>query len=469
MRANDSQPSHPIGSLLFSLHLNYGLLSIADSHFLSSSPSKAAPLDIYLYEAEYSVLENIFDLVIPHIGRWRTLQISSCKFPDLLRRISDLASIPRLEYFKVTASYKAEEVPNFIRCGAPRLHTLSVVPFSLPLEAPVLTSVRRLEFTPVVEGFELSPSQWQAILCSFPQLEFIHVDGVPDMKAKHMPFPPFRASIPNLQKISLVMLPASTIGALLSSICVDDNVFPHIEIRGVRAAGGNGGMRELFPASSEARSLLGLIRSTRKISSLCRYRGSYMEISAGGEVDDVSLYLRASDGPEIPIGEVFKALLSPSGLPMLETLRIEGAPLFEGGTVVRSLSLLPSLKSFELVAPNQNPQYGEHHDNLGDICNAMTLPCAGKDGGQASWLLPQLKELKIATLDGFEGIPPMIEARYGTCTTSPQGKVPAALKFLQLRTPPNMAPSFKRPIKSSDEARLNKVLEGTCILLEISL
>ncbi|KAG8958582.1 hypothetical protein FRC03_008997 [Tulasnella sp. 419] len=424
--------------------------------------SRGGLLDIHLNEQPEATMA--LGLLLPYINRWRTLRISSMHALEyILGEIGDIKSIPRLEHFEVTSSkYVWQSVPQFIH-GASRLQTLAIVPFIFPLGAPIISSLRRLEFTSVIDGVELTIHQWKSLLCSLPRLECIRADGQSTMQRSEVHFIDFQVYLPHLQKISLVEMPLHIVGSLMCSIFVSATVRPQIQVTTPIASAQNM-VVELFERHTEPHCLLSFIRSAKSISATSQHSGDSLFLIARHEPSEVSFNLCTRSSSRSTPGAIIEALIK-SGFPCLESIALDGSPIFEGPYLLQTLPLMQHLKKLELTSPNRkvHPVRGRTH--LQEICSALSSPYDAK-GGKKTWLLPNLRNLVIAESQDWGSVLSLVQSRYGS-TMKAGLEPPASLECLQLR-----CLSDKRsPVKKSKEWTqfncLREILDKVGTKLEI--
>ncbi|KAG8930019.1 hypothetical protein FRC02_004752, partial [Tulasnella sp. 418] len=254
-------------------------------------------------------------LVITQTHRWKSFHNCPEHMMEKLEKVIMEESLPLPETFEAAPSSAPCSMPRIIFAHAPRLHTLLVPSYTLPSDDPILLRLRRLKFTPMSNGDELSSDQWKTLLSNCPQLEYLHAVGPVGSSQGKIDL--FHVVLPSLKELTLEMLPADTVGILISSICPASEQI-HIEIREpiyVRV----GHVDEPYPNSSHPNSILSIIRSMTWMSAWSRSVTRHMTVLAGRTRGNPLLTYKTPTF-NVPPSAAFNALIRSYDHQMLESL-----------------------------------------------------------------------------------------------------------------------------------------------------
>ncbi|KAG8927449.1 hypothetical protein FRC03_009256 [Tulasnella sp. 419] len=410
------------------------------------SRSKDVPLRISLYgRGDYPNAEQIFDLIQPHIARWKSLHIISKTYDELFRQRVGDAWMPCLEEF---IGY-AFDVPAAVLYKAPRLQSLMIDQFKFPSEAPSFSALRIFEFAAFGEE-DFSSIQWQSLLSAAPQLEHIHATSPSNFLEVEPVASPFHVELRNLKTIILEHIPLTVASALLRSISVPQGTYPRVEAQYPIGFSNPRGFHALFVETIPANNLLGVIRSMTWMSIQCN-QSNWMMVTQAGVEPEVSCWIsEVSYGALLAPSTVFETLVPPFGLPTLQSLTLGGEVLFRGGVFLRSLPSFPNLTSLFL----DYAEFGQdEQNNLADILAALSSPSLGNRGA-AIWLLPHLKYLGVRSARAVDLVLPLIEARYGSDQIT---SMPHRLEVLRLEV-------LRTSDGSNDPSLISKLQRATELL-----
>ncbi|KAG8956906.1 hypothetical protein FRC03_010717 [Tulasnella sp. 419] len=321
---------------------------------IESALKKSKNCALMIHMSSFDFRRWVVDTILPHVDRWKELCISNMwshrsQHPESIESVD---STPQLEVFEVDHNYLGLEVPGFVANGAPKLRHLSIKPFALILGAPVFRGLRTLMFTPMIAGSALSSLQWKELLRSSPNIEHLIAVGFGG-KEQEQPFHSFRVGHPRLQTLCLTSIPASTVGALISSICVEPQTYPTVEIKSPCGIEDNKDdiivLKNLPPATSQPQSLLSLIRSMKWMCADSRYLD--YTITAGGDLARCYLKLEISIHKSIhpqTIPALWAELGLGTGFSKLESVKLEGHFYFSYDSLFHGLSSLVNLRKLEL-------------------------------------------------------------------------------------------------------------------------
>ncbi|KAG8958320.1 hypothetical protein FRC03_009254 [Tulasnella sp. 419] len=425
------------------------------------SRSRDMPLRVNLHGVDGDhEREQVFELIRPHVARWKSLNITSRRFNELFRlRLGD-AWMPCLESFvrQTSTSYSVyvTEIPAAILHRAPRLQTLEVDRFTFPLEAPSFSVLRTLEFTACDGSEDFSSTEWHSLLSAAPQLEYIHGSSVGGDLEWDPPAIPFHVELQNLKTLILENIPLSVAKVVLCSIFVPQGTYPLVEARYPRGFSNPSGFRGLFAESTPPNSLLDVVRSMTWMSIHCNQSDRTTTIQAEIEPRKPCWLSMSLNKHYVP-NTVFETLVPSVGLPTLRSLSLSGKALFEGGVFVRSLPSFPNVTTLSFSCPGASQA---EQNNIAFIFGALSSPTSGNGGG-AVWPLPHLRTLGLKSPHALDLALPLVEARYGLGQSENTPQLLEVLKLVLLR-PPDQSTS------TTSFHELRRVVEGLGIALEVT-
>ncbi|KAG8934406.1 hypothetical protein FRC02_010040 [Tulasnella sp. 418] len=420
--------------------------------------SKGLLLNIYFRSP---TPEDIFDLLLPHADRWGRVEVMTKKALNFLNDNMQWIELPRLHSFVVFISPPQLDtgIPLVVQQRAPRLHELRITPILLPLQSPVLSNLRSLEFTSAHQDVELSPGQWQKLLTMAPQLESIHARGRQGMAERDETFPTSAIDLPKLHHLQLSYQSMRTIEGLLSSIrpAADRPLRFSVDF-----PAGNAKVDSLFLIRAQLNTFLSLLPSMTWLSVQSELDNiGITVISAGGAPGTWSFLLRVHNS-KIQMGELFRLIASPAS-EQLESLRLEGSQVLGGLTETQTIPNFPNLKKLVLINPSSVA--ADQRNELTSMLSTLSLRTAEQDG-KVDWWFPRLNHLVIAAYSAsrvFDMIPLLLHSRYHHHLTSGINS-PAPLEVLQLT---NLLSSGTNVIDPALTSQLSHLLKAQGTKLEL--
>ncbi|KAG8930023.1 hypothetical protein FRC02_004756 [Tulasnella sp. 418] len=182
------------------------------------------------------------------------------------------------------------ELPDSSALLSSNLQSLTIPTFSFPLEALCLSKLKKITFRAGMEENPLSIEQWHSFLTSSPELESITAYGGFDDALEELG-KPFQVTLGHLKVFTVVDMPTSTTGLLLSSISSNMNSPPLV---GIELSDGI-----LVDTDSALKAMLleafisGLLSGMGRVTSICaRYIHERLHVTA--KINrEVVLYLQA--------------------------------------------------------------------------------------------------------------------------------------------------------------------------------
>ncbi|KAG8917665.1 hypothetical protein FRC02_002975 [Tulasnella sp. 418] len=369
--------------------------------------SKHAPLDIE-YCFTYSRDEFQFlRAIIPHASRWRSFRNIGNAIPTFPDDTPQSLHMPLLESIQIAASAdRPKTFPSIFLHDSPRLSSLIIPGFELPLGCSAFSHLRSIHFRAVRDGSLLDLQQWEDFLSSVPELEYIHADGSPNAVLGEIGFP-FEVHMEKLERLELSTLPSGLIGALIRSIHTTQPRYPVVSI--ANPTDSSSDLLSIFPPSAPTRSLLGKIREMTLLYASCFNDSSCLFIRAETQENGKLLTFRGQAQTGL-VPNALDRLISPAGCSSLRYVEVNGAPFFRGTFLGSWLMRCHNVRS--IVALEMDDELGPdaRDSNMHQFC--LDLSTSGSAG--SSWPCPNLThlEVKISNRRTLSSITQFMQCRY---------------------------------------------------------
>ncbi|KAG8930025.1 hypothetical protein FRC02_004758 [Tulasnella sp. 418] len=375
--------------------------------------SKRWPLHIFFYgrrEGGIPREELLLQLVIQHAARWESFLCETGHFKELHWKYLENTPLPRLQRFSLETEEIITEMPlpNSITHLTPNLKSLEIPYISFPFGVPCLRTLRSIQFVASIGEVPLTIAQWQSFLSSSPELESIVAYGGNEGLEEQVD--PFRVSLPGLKRFTIVSMPVSTMGILLSSVSPGQDSSPlvTIEYPDERERGPYDAMRTMLPEPSSSPGLLSSMSSATTVGASCPRTGVL-----GVTVDiNKKEVLKIKAEWEVDVASAFWSTLLPLvTLRNLKDIELHGGQFFKDGSFSSTIHLCTALERLSLALSVMKG--GD--SILMSICAGLSSSIINS-GGHAYALAPcpRLKKLELRVPDGiFSPVYHLLRSRYG--------------------------------------------------------